>query len=61
MTTRSHQTGLAAIALFKLIKGALLLLVGVGLLKLVHAEIATLFSLLLEALYFNADSRVIHL
>ena len=44
MTTRSHQTGLAAIAVFKLVKGALLLLVGLGLLKLMHADIATLFS-----------------
>ena len=60
MSTRSHQTGLAAIALFKLIKGVLLFLVGVGLLKLVHAEIATLFSLLLETLHLNADSRIIH-
>jgi uncharacterized membrane protein (DUF2068 family) len=27
---------------------------------LVHAEIATLFSLLIEALHVNADSRLIH-
>ncbi len=33
MTTPSHQTGLAVIALFKLVKGVLLLLVGSGLLK----------------------------
>ena len=60
MTTRSHQTGLAAIAIFKVAKGVLLLMVGVGLLKLVHEEIATLFSLLIEALHLNADSRIIH-
>jgi hypothetical protein len=60
MTPRSHQTGLAAIALFKLVKGALLLLVGLGLLKLMHADIATLFSRLIEALHLNADSRIIH-
>ena len=60
MTTRSHQTGLALIALFKLVKGALLLLVGLGLLKLMHADIATLFSRLIEALHLNADSRIIH-
>lgn len=60
MTTHSHQTGLAAIALFKLFKGLLLLLTGVGLLKLMHAEVATLFSLLLEALHVNADSRIVH-
>jgi uncharacterized membrane protein (DUF2068 family) len=57
---RSHQTGLAAIAVFKLVKGALLLLVGLGLLKLMHADIATLFSHLIEALHLNADSRIIH-
>jgi hypothetical protein len=48
MTTHSHQTGLAMIALFKLVKGALLLLVGLGLLKLMHADIAKLFSRLIE-------------
>ncbi|UVT14965.1 MAG: DUF2127 domain-containing protein [Nitrospira sp.] len=60
MTPRSHQTGLAAIAVFKLVKGVLLLLVGLGLLKLMHAEIATLFSRLIETLHLNADSRIIH-
>jgi hypothetical protein len=35
---------MALIAGFKVVKGLLLLLVGLGLLKLVHAEIATLFS-----------------
>jgi len=60
MTARSHHTGLAVIALFKVVKGVLLLLAGFGLLKLVHAEIATLFSLLIEALHLNADSRLLH-
>jgi uncharacterized membrane protein (DUF2068 family) len=60
MTTRPHQTGLAVIAAFKVVKGLLLLLVGLGLLQLMHAEIATLFSLLIEALHLNADSRIIH-
>ena len=41
-------------------KGVLLFLVGLGLLKLMHAEIATLFSRLIEALHLNADSRIIH-
>ncbi|NOT22798.1 MAG: DUF2127 domain-containing protein [Nitrospiraceae bacterium] len=60
MTTHSHHTGLAVIAVFKVVKGLLLLLLGLGLLKLMHAEIATLFSLLIEALHLNADSRFIH-
>lgn len=61
MPTHAHHTGLAAIALLKLVKGLLLLLLGLGLLKLVHAETATLFALLIEALHLNADSRLIHM
>ena len=49
-----------AIAVFKLFKGALLLLVGLGLLELMHADLAALFSLLLETLHINADTRLIH-
>jgi uncharacterized membrane protein (DUF2068 family) len=60
MTRRSHHTGLAVIAVFKVVKGLLLFLLALGLLKLMHAEIATLFSLLIEALHLNADSRFIH-
>ena len=60
MTTRSHHTRLAVIVVFKVLKGLLLLFLGLGLLKLVHAETATLFSLLIEALHLNADSRLIH-
>jgi uncharacterized membrane protein (DUF2068 family) len=60
MTTHSHQTGLAVIALFKVVKGLLLLMVGLGLLELMHADLATLFSRLIEALHLNADSRIIH-
>jgi uncharacterized membrane protein (DUF2068 family) len=60
MMTRSHQTGLAFIAGFKVVKSLLLFLVGLGLLKLVHAEIATLFSLLIEALHLHADSHILH-
>jgi hypothetical protein len=41
------------------LKGALLPLVGLGLLELMHADIATLFSRLIEALHLNADSRII--
>jgi uncharacterized membrane protein (DUF2068 family) len=60
MTTRRHDTGVALIALFKLAKGLLPLVVGLGLLELMHAEIATLFSLLIEALHLNANSRLVH-
>src|SRR3569832_1533151 len=60
MAMHSHQTGLAAIAVFKLVKGVLLFLLGLWLLKLMHADIATLFSHLIETLHLNADSRIIH-
>ena len=55
-----HHTGMTAIAVFKLFKGALLLFVGFGLLELMHADIATVFSLLLESLHINADTRLVH-
>ncbi len=55
-----HHRGMAAIAVFKVCKGMLLLVLGLGLLRLVHAEIATLFSLLIEALHLDADSRFLH-
>lgn len=55
-----HHTGMAAIAAFKLFKAALLLLVGFGLLELMHADIASAFSLLLESLHINTDTRLVH-
>jgi uncharacterized membrane protein (DUF2068 family) len=58
--TKPHHAGMVLIAGFKVLKGLVLLLVGLGLLKLVHADIATLFSQLLEALHLNADSRILH-
>jgi uncharacterized membrane protein (DUF2068 family) len=60
MAARTHDTGVALIALFKIAKGLLLFFLGLGLLELMHAEIATLFSLLIEALHLNANSRLIH-
>lgn len=60
MTARHRQTAFAAIALFKLVKGMLLLLLGLGLFPLMHAKIATLCSRLIEALHLLADFRIIH-
>jgi uncharacterized membrane protein (DUF2068 family) len=60
LRTKQHHTGMVLIAGLKVLKGLLLLIVGLGLLKLVHADIATLFSQLLEALHLNADSRILH-
>src|SRR5438445_12408963 len=58
--TKQHHSGMVLIAGFKVLKGLLLLIVGLGLLKLVHTDIATLFARLLEALHLNADSRILH-
>jgi uncharacterized membrane protein (DUF2068 family) len=58
--TKQHHTGMVLIAGFKVVKGLLLLLVGLGVLRLVHAETPTLFSRLLEALHLNAESHVLH-
>jgi len=60
MMTKQHHTGIVLIAGLKVLKGLLLLIVGLGLLKLVHADIAALFAHLLEALHLNADSRILH-
>ena len=60
MMTKQHHTGMVLIAGVKVLKGLLLLIVGLGLLKLVHADIATLLTRLLEALHLNADSRILH-
>jgi len=57
---KHHHAGMVLIAGIKILKGALSLFVGFGLLKLVHADIATLFSQLLEAMNLGADSRLIH-
>ena len=59
-TGKRHHAGVALIAVVKIVKGVLLLAVGLGLLKLVHAEIATLFSQLLETLNLDAHSRLLH-
>jgi len=60
MARRSQHSGLAAIAVFKLVKSGLLWIAGFGFLTLMHADIATWFSILIEALHLNADSRLVH-
>jgi uncharacterized membrane protein (DUF2068 family) len=57
---KHHQAGMVLIAGVKIVKGVLGMVLGLGLLKLVHADVATLFSQLLEALNLGADSRLIH-
>lgn len=55
----SH-TGLTLIALFKLAKGMVLLLVGAALIRLVDPEIATLLAPLMDALHLHGHSRLVH-
>jgi len=57
---KPQRAGIGLIAVFKVLKGLLLLIVSLGLLPLVHGELATFFSLLLEALHLDANSRLLH-
>ena len=58
--TKHHHPGMVLIAGFKAVKGILLFVIGLGLLRLVHAEIATMFSQLLERLRLNSDAHLLH-
>ena len=60
MTQAPPRIGLALIALFKLIKGVVLLLVGAGLLRLVDPEIATFLAPAVDLLHLHGHSRLIH-
>jgi len=57
---KRQQAGTELIAGFKIAKGLVLLTVSLGLLPLIHADIATFFSRLFEELRLNADSRILH-
>ena len=52
-----HQTSLAPIALFKLVKGLLVLLAGSGFLRWIDPEIETLLSPLLDALHLSTHTQ----
>ena len=60
MTPPSPRIGLALIALFKLIKGVVLLLVGAGLFRLVDPEIAPFLAPVVDLLHLHGHSRLIH-
>lgn len=51
---------LLAIALFKLIKGVLLIIVGIGALKLLHRDVAETVSHWIDVLRVDPDNRMIH-
>jgi uncharacterized membrane protein (DUF2068 family) len=56
---KRHHIGIALIAGFKFLKAVLLLVLGVGLLNLAPAEIASLFKQLLESLHLDVHSRLL--
>ena len=60
MTQASPRNGLALIALFTLVKGVVLSLVGAGLLRLVDPEIATFLAPAVELLHLHGHSRLVH-
>lgn len=57
---KPERVGIELIAGFKIFKALLLFSVSFGLFSLIHREVATLFSRLLEVLHLNADSRLLH-
>ena len=57
---RSSSTGLILIGIFKLLKGLLLLAVGIGALKLLHKDIAEVVTRWVEALRVDPDNHFIH-
>ena len=57
---RKGATTLVLIALFKLVKGLLLLAVGVGAVKLLHRDIAQTISDWVDFLRVDPDNRFIH-
>ena len=54
------HSGLAVIALFKLLKGLVVLLVGAGLLWMVDPDIATFLAPLMDVLHLNVHSRLLN-
>ena len=59
-TTRPSSTTLLAIAIFKLFKGMLLLVVGIGALKLLHRDVGEVVSHWVDVLRVDPDNRFIH-
>jgi len=59
-TNRQSSTALLAIAIFKLFKGVLLLLVGIGALRLLHRDVGEVVSHWVDVLGVDPDNRYIH-
>ena len=59
-TSRQSSTTLLAIAIFKLFKGVLLLLVGIGALRLLHRDVGEVVAHWVDVLRVDPDNRLIH-
>jgi uncharacterized membrane protein (DUF2068 family) len=59
-TNRQSSTALLAIAIFKLFKGILLLVVGIGALRLLHRDVGEVVSHWVDVLGVDPDNRLIH-
>jgi uncharacterized membrane protein (DUF2068 family) len=59
-TEQPSSTGILLIALFKLLKGLLLIAVGIGALKLLHKDVAEVVSRWVGILRVDPDNRLIH-
>jgi len=57
---RKNPRTLLAIALFKLVKGILLIAVGIGAFKLLHKDVAQTLSHWIDVLRVDPDNRFIH-
>ena len=57
---RKNPRTLLAIALFKLVKGILLIAVGIGAFKLLHRDVAQTLSHWVDVLRVDPDNRFIH-
>ncbi len=55
-----HTAGLRTVAVFEAVKGALVLLVEVGLLSLVHKDVSAVAERLVRNLHMNPEHRVSH-
>ena len=58
--SRESSTTLLAIAIFKLLKGVLLLAVGIGALKLLHRDVGEVVSHWVDVLRVDPDNRFVH-
>ena len=57
---QGSSTGILLIALFKLLKGLLLIAVGIGALHLLHKDVAEVVSHWIDVLRVDPDNRLIH-